>query len=927
MTSSQRVPRVARRRSVARRMTAICAAAAMLLGGIATAQSASAASTEVAGGAIGPGRDMAVKSIAMTDDHGQDGSNPLVTMSVIDPDDPTGYVRILLPNGQCLTDQWTYNNPGSFGDRVRDQIGQTCSSVNTKQQFMIEPIVEEPRGDSAPGENRHQFRIVSATTGNCFFSYRDGLNGVGNIEAWDTRAANRPARGFIECGADAYWKPNAVGKTGQIKVDIDPDAQSFGVYNDQTDSQGWWIHWSWLLQRAAVQGAYDCASNGGSTCEVRLPGSSAWLAATDSAVTASGTQSQRLIGCGSGVEGVGNPQEFNNGPSPEEKTVASSITSSHQRTVSDGHTFSISAGVKGGVKDVWEASGSVTYTYDHKEATTVADSRTSQTSSTVSIPPYQYFMYAWTETVYTLEGDWKYGIRGYDSGYVSHVSSTYPASVGGLDVQVAAPTITQTKKSCLAGPAATNDAPPTLAASADQCAAGSASMPEPLVGTTVHACPGTWNIPASTDPAGSTDPVWGYQWYYVDAAGTATDIPGATRATFVIQQESLLDAHRFLGVRVWELGDTYRLQSQPAVAPATLSLHSTTEEPEAEPRAAASAAAEPVAASYVGGVLSAEQGNEVDRMLVADADLDGNPADGSGVDLAVVDGELPTGLSLDPSGRLTGTAATAGEFAFTVANSAGAGEQAAFVFTVHAASAALADTATIDAVAGEALAVDLVETSTATLDLQVVGGSLSPGITLDASTGRLTGTPESVGVRVFTVADAADPFAVAREYTLDVAAGASVLTAVSLADATVGEVYRAPLAASVGQGAVFGTPDDAVDLGGLWVDAHTGELAGTPTRAGEYRVTVTDITRVGVASEEYTIRVVAAEDGGDSGDSDGGSGDGGSSGDEQADASTTGDLAVTGADAAAFAPVAGIALALLTTGAVVLLVRRSRTRS
>ena len=146
----------------------------------------------------------------------------------------------------------------------------------------------------------------------------------------------------------------------------------------------------------------------------------------------------------------------------------------------------------------------------------------------------------------------------------------------------------------------------------------------------VHACPGEWDIP-KPQPGGSRDPHFHYQWYYLDSDGTAHDIPSATGSSFTLQEESFLPAHTFLGVKVEELGDAYRLESEDVRAPKTLDLR---------PGRSLTSTDDAVQPSFAGSNLpQAHLGEPVDVSLLADADLEGSRADGSGVDLRL-EGEL-----------------------------------------------------------------------------------------------------------------------------------------------------------------------------------------------------------------------------------------------------------------------------------------------
>ncbi|GAA1946269.1 hypothetical protein [Microbacterium aquimaris] len=186
-------------------------------------------------------------------------------------------------------------------------------------------------------------------------------------------------------------------------------------------------------------------------------------------------------------------------------------------------------------------------------------------------------MLTWTQTVYVIDAEWSLG-REFThlfggSGWELPITSVMPLSIDGASPLIPSNVITKTQKECAAGPASTVATAPTISASAS-CGAG---LPEPAVGAVVHACPGTWSIPAPAGQ-GTDDPVYEYQWYYEDSDGVQRDAtPWSTaNATFTLKESSFITLHHSLGVRVRELGDPYRLESAPAESSNELALHAGT---------------------------------------------------------------------------------------------------------------------------------------------------------------------------------------------------------------------------------------------------------------------------------------------------------------------------------------------------------------
>jgi hypothetical protein len=231
-----------------------------------------------------------------------------------------------------------------------------------------------------------------------------------------------------------------------------------------------------------------------------------------------------------------------------------------------------------------------------------------------------------------------------------------------------------------------------------------------------------------------------------------------------------------------------------------------------------------------------------------------------GYSFMVSSGALPGGLMLSSSGVLTGAPTATGSFSFTIKVTDAAGCTVTISYTLIISHTC--PTITLNPATLPAGTVGLVYSQTfnamggyAPYNFAVSSGALPQGLSLNATTGNLYGTPTAAGAYTFTIT-VTDGYGCtgSRSYTLTINCAPISLNPATLPAGAAGVVYNQTITATPATTYTFTVAQGNLPQG-LTLGA-TGNLYGTPSVVGTYNFTIKAQTANGCAGQQtYTLAI------------------------------------------------------------------------
>ena len=220
----------------------------------------------------------------------------------------------------------------------------------------------------------------------------------------------------------------------------------------------------------------------------------------------------------------------------------------------------------------------------------------------------------------------------------------------------------------------------------------------------------------------------------------------------------------------------------------------------------------------------------------------------------ITSGALPSGLTLDSGGSLSGTPTVSGAFNFTVTATDADGCTGSHAYSLFICAVISVLPASLpDGSIGQAYSQTLTGNGgTGPYSFVLASGTLPTGLSLSTG-GTISGTPTTIGSFNFTVqATDSNGCAGTQSYSIAICAPITVSPA-TLPDGLVGQPYNQTVSASGGT-LPYAYSATGTLPPGVTLNSGTGDLTGTPTTFGSFNFTITATdANLCTGSQAYTV--------------------------------------------------------------------------
>ena len=228
---------------------------------------------------------------------------------------------------------------------------------------------------------------------------------------------------------------------------------------------------------------------------------------------------------------------------------------------------------------------------------------------------------------------------------------------------------------------------------------------------------------------------------------------------------------------------------------------------------------------------------------------------------SITTGSLPAGLSLNPNtGAISGTPTGSGASGFTVTALDSLGNFGSRSYSINIGTNSLVLNPASLPAATQGVPYNQIVTAsggTGPYTYAITSGTLPAGLTLNPSTGAITGTPTGSGTSAFTIgATDANGNTGSRSYSVNVGTSSLTLNPATLPSATQGAPYSQVVTASGGTGPYTYSVSSGALPAGLSLNPNTGAITGTPTGSGVSNFTIQALDSQGnTGGRAYSVNV------------------------------------------------------------------------